>query len=506
MKKKLLWAALLCTAIAFTACNTGDEDTEAPNVSGVTLNKTTLTVVVGDGELLEYKVSPAEAEDQTVTWSSSDPTVAKVNDRGMVKGVKTGSAIITITTTDGGKTATCNVTVVAELIKVTGITLAPTTAKVEIGKTTTLVATVMPANASDKTVIWKTSDATVATVADGVVTGVKAGSATITATASNGDEATCAVTVDAAAPQSPEYTTAVETSQGIAPTSGDGTEANPYLLASAENLKWMKVQNGSGTGANGGVNTEGKYYKLTTDINVTADEWIAIQKFRGNFDGDNHKITGKLTANAELASFFGFIGSTYSGIVTIKNLKIEAEISAPNTSSVAAVLGSAQNLATGNMSFVISNCSNSGKITGKGYTAGILGSMNFYSFSVASLDHTLLDNCVNTGEVTGEVESVGGIVGSMYVQPKDGIESSAVKFTIKNCRNEGSISSTGIYTGGILGSALFTRSTLIVKSCTNTGVIESEGTPATAEIGEASKFLGTKVGGSPLPRVSIIIE
>ncbi len=98
----------------------------------------------------------------------------------------------TITAKAGDKTATCAITVVAT--PVTSITLDKTSASLKAGETVTLTATVNPSDATDKTVTWSTSDATVATVKDGVVTAIKVGSATITAQA--GDKtATCAVTV-----------------------------------------------------------------------------------------------------------------------------------------------------------------------------------------------------------------------------------------------------------------------------------------------------------------------
>lgn len=501
--KKILFLAMLSMALAFTSCNLGgggDEDSEDVNVTGVSLQKTSLTVAVGGGEILEYTITPQEANDQEVTWSSSDPEVVTVDERGLVEGVKIGSAIITITTNDGGKTATCEVTVVAEIVEVTGITLAPTTATVQVAATTTLVATVMPANASDKTVTWTTSDATIATVAGGVVTGVKAGTATITATTNNDEEATCEVTVKQDAPLSPEYTTVVEASQGIAPT-GDGTQANPYLLASADNLRWMKVQCLGSGGA-----TRDKYYKLTTDINVTANEWVAIQKFQGHFDGDNHKITGKLTADATVEYNFGFIGSTHGGWGSIKNLKMEAEVSAPNANVIGAVLGIANSLHEGSLSFVITNCTNSGKITGKGTVGGIVGNMYLLNNNLESLEHTLLDNCINTGEIVAST-AAAGIAGSLSINPKQSIDASAVKVIIKNCNNSGNVSNTGNFSGGIVGNAETSNATIIVKGCTNTGVIKSGETKATIQRGDGSnQYLGLIVGGTLYGNCVITIE
>ena len=94
--------------------------------------------------------------------------------------LKAGTATITVTTTDGSKTATCKVTV-KEKVAVTGVTLAKTTATVYVGETLSLKATVAPSDATDQTVTWKSSNKAVAKVSSkGVVTALKAGTATIT--------------------------------------------------------------------------------------------------------------------------------------------------------------------------------------------------------------------------------------------------------------------------------------------------------------------------------------
>lgn len=83
-------------------------------VTGVTLNKSALSLVVGGDETLTATVAPANATTQTVTWSSSDDEVATVTDGGKVEAVAQGTATITVTTTDGNKTDTCEVTVTTE--------------------------------------------------------------------------------------------------------------------------------------------------------------------------------------------------------------------------------------------------------------------------------------------------------------------------------------------------------------------------------------------------------
>lgn len=84
-------------------------------VTGVSLNKETSTLTVGDTETLTATVSPDGATDKTVTWSSSDTDVATV-ENGVVTAVGSGTANITVTTTDGSKTASCAVTVNAAVV------------------------------------------------------------------------------------------------------------------------------------------------------------------------------------------------------------------------------------------------------------------------------------------------------------------------------------------------------------------------------------------------------
>ncbi|MBO4625511.1 MAG: Ig domain-containing protein [Bacteroidales bacterium] len=157
------------------------------------MNKTDLILTEGGSEMLTATVKPDDATDKTVTWSTSDATVATV-ENGKVTALKAGSAVITAKA--GDKTATCKVTVNAKVIAVTSITLSKPELVLTEGESETLTATVKPDDATDKTVTWSTSDATVATVENGKVTALKAGSAVITAKAGE-QSATCSVTVDA---------------------------------------------------------------------------------------------------------------------------------------------------------------------------------------------------------------------------------------------------------------------------------------------------------------------
>ncbi|WP_283123289.1 Ig-like domain-containing protein [Anaerotignum lactatifermentans] len=165
-------------------------------VTGVTLDKAELTLEKGSTGTLKATVEPQNATNNTVTWSSSNPEVATV-DNGVVTAVSAGEAIITVTTEDGAKTATCKVTVNApQTVPVTGVTLDKAELTLEKGSTGTLKATVEPQNATNNTVTWSSSNPEFATVANGTVTAVSAGTATITVTTADGNhKATCTVTV-----------------------------------------------------------------------------------------------------------------------------------------------------------------------------------------------------------------------------------------------------------------------------------------------------------------------
>lgn len=163
-------------------------------VSGVALNKKVATVNVGKKVTVKATVTPANADNKTLVWTSSNTKIATVSN-GVVKGVKAGRVIITAKTTDGSNiSATCTVTVKQP---VTRISLSKK-ATMYTGKKLTLKAKVNPANASNKALTWKSSNTKIAKVAsNGVVTGVKAGTVKITATAKDGSRksATCTVTV-----------------------------------------------------------------------------------------------------------------------------------------------------------------------------------------------------------------------------------------------------------------------------------------------------------------------
>ena len=192
--------------VTITATSNGDQTKFGSieiTVSAATVPVTSVTVagdaaMTVDGEqILTAPVAPANATDKTVTWKSSDATVATVDANGKVVAKKAGE--VTITATAGGVSGTLKITVSDKAPTVIPVQSVTVTGKQELVEdaSTTLTATVAPADATDKTVTWKSSDESVATVdKDGVVTAKKAGTVTITATA-GGVSGTLHITVTA---------------------------------------------------------------------------------------------------------------------------------------------------------------------------------------------------------------------------------------------------------------------------------------------------------------------
>lgn len=161
-------------------------------VESVALDRTNVTLEEGQSTTLTVTISPNDADEKTVTWSSSDISVATVSG-GIVTAIKEGET--TITASVGDKSATCKVLVQKKVVAVTSVTLNITSLELEIGQSETLIATVKPDDATDKSVTWSSSDATVVRVEqNGNVTALKSGVVSIIAKAGE-ISATCKVTV-----------------------------------------------------------------------------------------------------------------------------------------------------------------------------------------------------------------------------------------------------------------------------------------------------------------------
>lgn len=164
-------------------------------VKSVKLNKTSITLYIGNTYKLTATVSPSNATNKKLMWSTSDKSVVTVAS-GKVTAKKSGTAIVTAKAKDGsGKKATCKVTVKKRPVK--SVKLNKTTVTMYTGNSLTLKATVSPSDATNKKVTWKSSNSKVAVVnSKGKVTAKKNGTATISAVTADGKKkATCKITV-----------------------------------------------------------------------------------------------------------------------------------------------------------------------------------------------------------------------------------------------------------------------------------------------------------------------
>jgi uncharacterized protein YjdB len=154
-------------------------------VAAVELNKTNVNLELGRTEQLTATIAPAAASFKEVTWISSDEDVAVVSNTGLVTAKQLGTATITVTTNDEGKTAQAHVTV--SDVRTAAISLDKSSVRLRSGETVSVTASVLPEDAKDRMLSWSIADNGVATVdQEGIVTAVSNGSTTLTVTANDG--------------------------------------------------------------------------------------------------------------------------------------------------------------------------------------------------------------------------------------------------------------------------------------------------------------------------------
>ena len=309
---QVLSVFLLILGIVLTSCT---EDIAPITVSSVTLDTTSMTLIEGDSQTITATISPSDAENKTILWISSNSSVASVRG-GVVTAIAPGTATITAKTDDGAKTATCKVTVVAKVYPVTGVSLNKTSASLTEGETITLTATVNPDNATNKNVSWKSSNTSVASVVDGKVTALKAGTTTITVTTEDGNKtATCNITVNAKV-----YPV---TSVSLNKTSASLTEGETITLTATVNPDNATNKNVSWKSSNTSVASvvDGKVTALkagTTTITVTTE------------DG-NKTATCNITVNAKVYPVTGVsLNKTSAEVVVGNKLTLVATVKPSN--------------------------------------------------------------------------------------------------------------------------------------------------------------------------------
>ena len=277
-----------------------DNETQTPvvEVESVSLNKSEMTLTEGESETLAATVTPDNAENKSIIWSSNNEAVATVDANGTVTAKRAGTAVITATSTNG-KSAGCTVTVEKKQIPVTEVRLSESTVGIVEGSTYKLTATVLPENTTDsKSVSWSSSNSEVAKVdANGTVTAKRAGTAVITATSTNGKTAGCTVTVskkeipitEISLDKSSATLTEGETTTLVATVLPENTTYGKSVKWSSSNVAVAKVDlmgkvtaKSAGTAVITATSENGKTASCTVTVNKK-DTYTGLRDVDGNW-------------------------------------------------------------------------------------------------------------------------------------------------------------------------------------------------------------------------------
>lgn len=193
-------------------------------VTGIQITPNGFTLVKGDVKDLKANVSPADADNPDVIWTSSNTNIAAVSSKGQVTAVNEGSCVITATCKDNASiSASCTIVVGTP---VASVALAPNRASMNTGETILITASVLPTNASNKGIIWswESKDGASIILTNGAVKAMKAGTVTVTAKAAdnnnNGAQATCIITISGDPIATPTPTPAPTVTATPGPTGG----------------------------------------------------------------------------------------------------------------------------------------------------------------------------------------------------------------------------------------------------------------------------------------------
>ena len=182
-------------AVALLASCTQEIQAPIISVRTVTIDQGDQALAVGQSVKLTASVQPVNATDRDLKWSSSNEDIAMVSAGGKVKALSVGE--VAITAEAGGVSDLITVKVVAKLVPVNGVSINPSSTTLKLGETQLLKAEITPSDATNTSVKWASSNDRVASVEKGLITGLKPGTATITATTNDGNRtAECAVTVE----------------------------------------------------------------------------------------------------------------------------------------------------------------------------------------------------------------------------------------------------------------------------------------------------------------------
>ena len=381
-----------------------------------------IEVYIGEGKAVELKLTPNNASKRFIKYTSLSEDIATVSN-GVVTGIKEGTTEITIESTeDGSIKDTCTVTVKA--VELTGINLNKTETTIGVGKTETLTVTYTPSNATYKDIKWTTADSTIAIVDEstGIITGIKAGETTITATSVKypNIKAECKVTI--------EEIIEISTIKELEDFRDSVNKGNNYAGKKVTLMDDLDLKQGKYTISEDGT--------LTYDDNLEPKNWLPIgnsstdKKFSGTFDGKNHTIKGLYISKTESSNYQGLFGYIDGGFEEstgiIENLILE-DVNIDGVSNYIGGIAGKTNYGK------IINCGVSGDIKGTGLVVG----------GIVGESGGNISGCYNYANITNTNISnsrTGGIVGL-----------SGSYCNVSNCYNKGKITSSYYYVGGIVG-------------------------------------------------------
>ena len=284
-------------------------------LQSIDISRSDATISVGEEIQLEVFFTPDELH-PAVQWESLNPTIAAVSGSGKVTGISKGVA--TIKASASGKSTSCKVTVKDNTIEVGRVIVEPYHLNLPVGRTEKLTATVQPADATDKTVTWSSSDPSTASVdQNGVVTAIEHGNVTITATA-GGEHGTCSISV-----YNPITSITLEPTEATMYTSDQlqlNATRNPVNTV-GESIKWSSSDENIATVSDKGlvralsgghvtitamVNewTDGKEVTATCSITVMQDVYrLDLDKTSLSLNkGETYKLTATLTPDTFLTT------------------------------------------------------------------------------------------------------------------------------------------------------------------------------------------------------------
>ena len=280
-------------------------------------------------------IEPANASNKNLSWTSSNPKVATVDTKGNVNAIGVGNATITVKTLDGSNiTKTCQVNVIRTPIKVTEVKLNVSNREIDLSRdnhTSILIATVVPSNADNQNLIWESSNPEIATVSNGVVTGITEGEAAIVVKSAENPniEAVCKINVIRGLKITSNYTNYLDVvnNKATLTITQTGSSANDTISWTVDNPNVIKLSSPSNTGVTLERVDEGStVIRATSSSGKKATYITGVKKEKVLFtgasctslmanerkDGDTGKIQnidyGKLKNNETL--FFEAYGGT----------------------------------------------------------------------------------------------------------------------------------------------------------------------------------------------------